>query len=90
MILAGYPLGIIDKMKVKKTGRGGGRGCFIFLELTTSSEGQIPLENVPSTSSEKINSASLFTHWGITRITIASMSPKKWTNSKTFIWKLGV
>ncbi len=34
-------------------------------------------------------------HWvqtslGITGITVASMSPNKWTNSKTFIWKLGV
>jgi hypothetical protein len=54
MILAGNPLGIIDKMKEKKTGRGVGERCFIFLELATSSEGRIPLDNVPSTYTKKI------------------------------------
>jgi hypothetical protein len=53
MILAGNPLGIIDKMKDKKTGRGVGERCFIFLELTASSEGQIPLDNAPSTNTKK-------------------------------------
>jgi hypothetical protein len=53
MILAGNPLGIIDKMKEEKTRRGVGEPCFIFSELTTSSEAWIPLDNAPSTKRKK-------------------------------------